>query len=157
MSEEKQLFCSHQNNHTDSFGNHYPTPERVRSGTLSYTCVVDMSEIEFMMAFPDAIFSALKRQSPIPIAFGVSICHPEDVFCRKTGRRIAEQRLTSVNAKIVEVSLSSFGGMWCQEMEFFFPSAEITMTVKTNGKDARPRIKFSHSSNPETCFSNWRR
>jgi hypothetical protein len=137
----QQLVYFHVNNHTNAFGDHYPTRER--KGVLSYTCVIDTAELDFLMSFPESLMQALKMQSPVPLAFGMSICHPEDCFSYKTGREIAKQHMGTHNAMVTDVQCTTYGSEWQTHVEFYFPEPRITLHVEQRQRLNRLRIRLT--------------
>jgi hypothetical protein len=151
MEETQQLFYFHSNNHVDPFGHHYPARQRAQEHVLSYTCVVDLSEIEFTMAFPETIITTLRRNTTMPITFGMSVCHPGDTFCYKTGRETAKSRIGSVNAKVTACEMENYGRKWTQSVVLWLPEMELTMTIRIASDARRPRIRFKHKSEDGTA------
>jgi hypothetical protein len=151
MDETQQFFYFHRNNHVNSFGNHYPARQRAQEHVLSYTCVVDLSEIEFAMAFPETLITTLRRNSTMSIAFGMSVCHPEDTFCYKTGRDLATARIRDTETKVIACEIENYGNKWHQMVILWLPEMDMTLTIRMASDARRPRIRFKHKSENDTA------
>lgn len=55
---------------------------------------------------PISAFSELKIGSTIRFSIGEAKCHPEDNFCKKTGRELAEQKAEYQVFKVVRIILT---------------------------------------------------
>lgn len=133
----------HKNNHVDCFGNHYPTRKRIAAGRLSYTCAIDLIEVDFLLSFPEQVVSAIQRGESLPISFGYAICHPHDCFCKKTGASIAKARLKTTDAKIVEYTVERLtSGVWFKKIVLFIEeiSAEIVIKQTSNKRHFKIHI-----------------
>lgn len=139
---EKEVFIYHCNNHTDLFGNHRSLAERKQLKTHSYTCAVDLVELDFLLSFTDILTNAVKRGEDMPINLGVALCHVDDCYNKKVGAHLATERMEPQKAKIELFQTYRAGDHWVQIVHFFFPETGLHMQVKQESLRRRPKVDF---------------
>lgn len=90
------IFYVHQ-----SYCGQTPKKEQRKKEVLRQkTFAVALTEAHIRKHLPNFVE---KNNDKVKISFGVAVVHPEDQFCKKTGRKFAKERMKSTDFRIVNV------------------------------------------------------
>lgn len=140
---EQSIFVYHCNQHVNLFGNHYSKQDRKTMKISSFTCAVDLVEIDFLLSFTETLVNATRRGNFIPVTIGTALCHLDDCYNKKVGAKLATERMAPVLAQVIDLRLTNLGNnRWHMAVDFEFPTLGLTMKVRQDDKRQRPTVSF---------------
>ena len=138
---ERSVFIYHCNQHVSLFGDHHSKQARKHMGINSFTCAVDLIELDFLLSFTETLISTVRRGERLPITIGVALCHVDDCYNKKVGAKLATERMAPEMAQITHLEITSLiEKRWSMRVEFSFPEMGLIMKVKQDDIHRRPAV-----------------